>query len=138
MNVSASRIDVGDDEPVLLSAAVVLFFPAGQMKLSTLRTEARKGRLATSRVGGKDYVTHRAIKDMFELCRVQRNHPASKSATKAEDEYGSSETARLTAERDALLIRLETPNSRFANTSRTKTAGRTQASVTPLRLGSRT
>jgi hypothetical protein len=79
--------------PVPLARAVSLFFPEGGVTVSTLRTEARKGRLALERIGGKDFVTGEAINQMRELCRVERKVRASTpEAAKAGASSGSSVT----------------------------------------------
>lgn len=138
MNRADLRREIGDDEPVLLSAAVDLFFAPGMMKLSTLRTEARKGRLATSRVAGKDYVTRSAVKDMFERCRVERSRPASKSApSQTDEESGSSETASGIDGQDALRRKLAKLKNGSATISR-KNAGPTRPNVVRLRSSSAT
>lgn len=111
--------DPADDEPVRLQDAVALFFPAGAMKLSTLRTEARKGRLATIRIGGKDYVTRRDIQDMLTRCREHGSRPASKSEPKAESASGSSGTANGIDAQAALRNRLGRPSKPSPTTSPT-------------------
>lgn len=125
--------DLGYDEPVLLSRALGLFFPHGGMTISALRTEARKGRLDVMRIAGKDWTTARAIKEMMDRCRVERSPRALNSAPNQTAEgSGSSETANCIDEQDALRIRLQTPNSRFANTSPTKRARPTHQNVVRL------
>jgi hypothetical protein len=130
---------LADDDPVPLRAAVELFFPLGGMTLSKLRAQAEKGNLAIERIGRTEFVTARAIREMRARCREQESRHASKPAeSRTESSSGSSETAKHIAARDALLTRLETPNSRFANISRTKAKDRTRNNVSPLRPASQT
>jgi hypothetical protein len=90
--------------PIPLKKAVAIFFPEGGVSVSTLRTEARKGRLVLERIGGKDFVTGEAIEKMRELCRVQPKVPAYTSeGPRAARPIGSSETERASAELAALM-----------------------------------
>lgn len=52
------------DTPVPLAKAVELFFPHGGATISTLRTEARKGRLTLTRIGNRDFVTQQDAQEM--------------------------------------------------------------------------
>lgn len=89
---------VGPDDPIRLKVAATLAFPDGSMSVSGLRREAGRGRLAITRIAGKDYTTLRAIDEMRALCRVQPKVPVSGSdplARMAKDHmppHGSSET----------------------------------------------
>jgi hypothetical protein len=69
--------DVSDNTPLRLSDAAALAFPHGGMTASGLRREAAKGRLAVSRIAGKDYTTLAAIREMIETCRVEPKVPVS-------------------------------------------------------------
>lgn len=90
--------------PMPLEVAVKECFPFGGASVSTLRTEARKGRLAIERIGGKDYVTRAAIEQMRKLCRVQARGCASPSTgEKVESQSISSETERIERARNAAL-----------------------------------
>lgn len=122
----------GDDVPMTLAQAVEQCFPLGGVTVSTLRTEARKGRLVTERIAGKDFVTRRAIDEMRARCREQGSRPVSKSAPKQTDERsGSSETDNGIDAQAALRLRLSKPSRLSANTSRTA-SGRTRANVVRL------
>lgn len=91
------------DDPVPLSEAVRLFFPHGGATVSSLRTEARKGRLALERIAGKDFVTLRAIQDMRAKCRTVASQPASISGKEgAGPTPGSSSTERMKQAQAAL------------------------------------
>ena len=128
-----------DDDPVPLKAAVDLFFPLGGMTLSKLRAQAEKGNLAIERIGRTEFVTASAIREMRARCREQESRHASNAVeSRMEGSSGSSETAKHIAARDALLTKLATPSSRFANTSRTKAKDRTPNNVSPLRPASQT
>src|SRR5262245_59058736 len=90
-----SALVVDDDIPIPLAQAADLFLPAGGVSVSTLRTEARKGRLNLERIAGRDFVTRRAIQNMRELCRIQQRDQGSISASAAAVlPSGSSETER--------------------------------------------
>jgi hypothetical protein len=54
--------------PMRLAHAAAMF----GLTVSALRTEARHGRLAVSRVAGKDFVTKAEIERMFERCQLVR------------------------------------------------------------------
>ena len=74
-----------------LSAAIAEFFPGSGITVSSLRTEARNGRLALTRIAGRDYVTRGAIERMIEQCHVERNRPVSGSGSeKGESPHGLS------------------------------------------------
>lgn len=123
----------GDDVPIRLSDAVTMFFPAGALTLSALRTEARKGRLATVTIAGKQFVTRKAIMDMIELCRDQNSRPASPSdASRTDAASGSSEKDSGISAQDALRARLNAPVKRSQHTSG-KGTGPTRRNVVPLR-----
>ena len=67
------------DTPLRLSKAAAIAFPDGAVKESTLKTEHQRGRLVLEKVGGRWFVTLRAILEMRKLCRVVVNRPASGS-----------------------------------------------------------
>ena len=52
--------------PMRLAHAAAMF----GLTVSALRTEAKRGRLAISRVAGKDFVTKAEIERMFERCQL--------------------------------------------------------------------
>ena len=59
---AVSRPDA--NAPVRLETAATLAFPDGSITAKALRREARNGRLAITRVAGKDFTTLAAIEDM--------------------------------------------------------------------------
>lgn len=101
--------------PMRLADAVEKAFPYGGMTVSGLLTEAAKGRLVIMRIASKRFVTLAAIEDMKRLCQEQAKAPDSTSAKNAETRpepsrttpHGSSETAKATLSRDALLMKLK-------------------------------
>mgnify|MGYP000473955384 CR=1 FL=1 len=113
-STSVDRIaDIGDDDPVPLAEACRLFF-RGAIKPSTLRSEARRGNLEIERIGHKDFVTAKAIREMRRKCLVQRSDHDYGSVQRKEihrDEFsgrppGSSSTEADTSPRDALNLKL--------------------------------
>ncbi len=123
---------IGEDEPVLLSRAPSIFFPHGGVSVSTLRTEMRKGNLVTERIGGKDFVTAKAIKDMRSRCQGHGSRPASISEQKVESASGSSETGSGIDAQTALRNRLSRP-SRPSQTTSPTASGPTRRNVVHLR-----
>ena len=68
--------DIEDDVPLRLDVAARLAFPDGSITLSSLRNEARKGRLTVWRIANKDMTT------LAEIRRIDgpmpRQGPASR------------------------------------------------------------
>jgi hypothetical protein len=102
-----------------LEVAIRECFPYGGATVSTLRTEARKGRLAIERIGGRDYVTRAAIEEMRKLCRVQaRAHDYTSIGERAESPSMSSEmeyTRRAQAAAVAISERLKKRSRNISN-----------------------
>jgi hypothetical protein len=73
------RDEIAADTPLRLDIAAQIAFPDGSMTVSGLRRERNRGRLVTSFVAGKEYVTLHAIAEMIALCRVARPAPALSS-----------------------------------------------------------
>ncbi|RVM54074.1 hypothetical protein CN106_01540 [Sinorhizobium meliloti] len=82
--------DIGDDELISLAKAAELFF-RGEIKKSSLRTEARKGNLEIFRIANKDFVTRNAIRRMVERCKL----PSPVSSTATSQNITAKEAARL-------------------------------------------
>jgi hypothetical protein len=74
---AVSRPDA--NAPLRLEVAAALAFPDGSITAKALRREARKGRLAITRVAGKHFTTLAAIEEMSLLCLVAPDHPDSSS-----------------------------------------------------------
>jgi hypothetical protein len=91
--------------PMRLAHAAAMF----GLTVSALRTEARRGRLAISRVAGKDFVTKAEVERMFERCQLAPKAPDCGSGppeprTAATNELsGSSATESINRARDATL-----------------------------------
>jgi hypothetical protein len=104
-DVAARKRDgMSQDTPIRLAEA------AGKrgLTVSSLRTEARRGRLTVWRVAGKDWTSLAEIDRMFEKCRVPPKEPIyGLGQLAAMDSAGSSETpAGLSKTEDARLARL--------------------------------
>ena len=80
--------DVTDDMPLRLADAAALAFPHGGMTASGLRREAAKGRLAVSRIAGKDYTSLAAIRVMIERCRINPKAQGCHSSARKESRGG--------------------------------------------------
>jgi hypothetical protein len=63
---------MGDDTPLRLHDAAKIAFPDGSVSVSSLRREAKRGRLVIERVAGKDFTTLSHIERMRRLCRVEQ------------------------------------------------------------------
>jgi hypothetical protein len=117
------REPLGYDDPVPLVLAAEIFFPAGGVTPSSLRTEIRNGHLVVERIAGKDFVTRRAIEQMRERCRSQpksRDSGSTEGQKKARS--GSSSIAESTSQRDATkatakALKKPSPTTSPANTS---------------------
>jgi hypothetical protein len=114
-----------DTTPIRLTEAAERF----KLSVRALRKEADRGRLAVSRVGGKDWTTEKAVLEMFERCRVAPKEPASISDRLGSERgdstppSGSSSTEDAKLAQDAtraLIERLKagSPNTSPPSTSR--------------------
>jgi hypothetical protein len=128
-----------DTAPMTLADAVALYFPRGGLTVSSLRTEARKGRLRLVRIAGKDLVTPAAIERMIALC--QEPHAARTSQSESPPDAGrsgKSEMAeRCASARAAVLMTARELKSGLRNTSPRNT-GQPSASVIRPAFPSRT
>lgn len=82
--------DDGDDYPLTLKEACTLIF-RDTISPATLRAEADRGRLVIERIGRRDFVTRRAIREMRKRCEVA---PAQKAPVS-----GSSQSESVQMER---------------------------------------
>jgi hypothetical protein len=94
------RSNITNRTPIRLATAAELAFPDGSMTVSGLRSEARKGKLVTWRVAGKDYTTMGEIDDMLERCRtpsklIETLSSSPKSSDKSEAGKIAQAAARL-------------------------------------------
>jgi hypothetical protein len=85
----------------------------------TLRAEAERGRLTIYKIGKRYYTTPAAIREMVELCRVQKPRPVSTSTPRADN--GLSGTADALSARDALSLTVERLKNSLGDTSRPST-----------------
>lgn len=96
------------DTPLRLSKAVGIAFPDGALKPSTLMTEHQRGNLELEKIGGRWFVTLRAINEMRKKCRVVVNRPGFGSESEqAVRPYTSSSTEAERSARAAALMRAE-------------------------------
>jgi hypothetical protein len=125
---------IADDDPVPLKAAANLFFPAGGVTARTLQTEIRKGNLVPERIGGKYFITKRAINEMRERCRSQLKVPGFTSAGNVEtgELSGISATGARRSQRDATRATANRLKKRSPTTSPENTR-RQAAPVIPIR-----
>lgn len=124
-----------------LDAAAQLAFPGGGMSARSLRREAMRGRLAVSRIAGKDFTTLAAIERMIELCRAAPSEPAYGSSPSVETPpdgslklpSGASATGPSSEVQAALNATLKALNAGLPNTPSPRARRRASATVTPLR-----
>ncbi len=99
---------VNPDTPLRLSKAVAIAFPDGSLKPSTLMTEHQRGNLELEKIGGRWFVTLRAINEMRKKCRVVVNRPGFGSENEqVVRPYTSSLTEAERSARAAALIAAE-------------------------------
>src|ERR1700693_1074877 len=110
MRSQSRSSQLADDDAITLEEACELFF-RGTISPSTLRAEARRGRLAVMRIGRRDFTTPAAIREMKEACRVQPKELGSISSLSVETRkalsstppHGSFATDPLSAAQAAVL-----------------------------------
>src|SRR6266436_742431 len=131
------------DDLLRLDDAARLCFPHGRMTASALRCEARKGRLATYRVAGKDYTTPADCERMKQLCRILEKAPGSGSKNQDETATASSSNAASGAsETDQSRSALDSARARIAALSKMSSptisgpSGKSPATATVIRLKS--
>lgn len=93
-----SRETLDQDTPVTLAEACQIVF-RNKVGPDALRAEHRRGRLHIFRVGKKDFVT---LRDVREMCRAKQDRPASISTSS--DIPGSSGMA-LSASEQVLALK---------------------------------
>lgn len=111
----------GDDDTITLKDAAKHF----GFKLSTLRTEADRGRLTIYQIGNRYYTTPADIRAMVQQCRVAKKAPVSISIRSAK--HGSSETERASsalaaAQESMLQLRRPSPATSAPSTSPSRRA----------------
>jgi hypothetical protein len=128
--VSKLSDDIGHDTPLRLAIAAKIAFPNGGVTATTLRTEAKRGKLVIARVGGKDFTTLNHIKRMVERCHVKPNRPDCDSSPNSETRVVDSPAPQaglstMEAANLELAAALTTPVERLKPSKRTL-AGNTQ------------
>jgi hypothetical protein len=129
--------ELGPNDFVRLRVAAERFFPDGTMTESGLRGEARRGRLVTWRIAGKDYTSFSAIEEMKAQCRsVQRVQGSISEQQRAKNAaHGSSAMEADPSALDALLLNAQRLSKGLPAISRPST-NRTAAEAV-VRLKSR-
>src|SRR6266702_94223 len=74
-----SSENVGPDTPLRLSVAAAIAFPDQSISESSLRREAKRGRLTVEIIAGKTFTTLNEIERMRGRCRVEVRVPVSTS-----------------------------------------------------------
>ena len=116
-----AEIGTPDDDPIPLKDAAKRY---GILE-ATLRTEASRGRLTIYRIGRKDYTTPKDIREMVQLCRVEKRRHDFTSTPSASSGLSETEAAssELAAAREAvLMLRRSSPGISDRNTSRSRRA----------------
>jgi hypothetical protein len=106
-----------DERPLTLKEAGELY----RLKISTLRSEATRGRLDIFRLGRRDYTTLESLRSMVRKCQEEGRRRASTSTGDASN--GSSEMERASSARAALnqtvvALKSALPNISGRNTGR--------------------
>jgi hypothetical protein len=101
-------MSAGDDAPITLESACKLW-PDAKLKVSTLRSEAGRGRLNIFRIGRRDYTTIADMKQMVDRCRAEDSRRDFTSIRSVAN--GSSETERVSSARAVLNQMLQRRNA---------------------------
>lgn len=121
-------MNIGPDDPIRLKTAAEIAFPDGSIKVSSLRSEIRRGNLKSELIAGKQYTTLNAIAEMREKCRESRKARVYISGpVKDESQPGSSSMERLKRARDAastISQKLKKPLSDISSKSTALTGGK--------------
>lgn len=107
----------------------------GNISVSALRAEARRGNLTTFKIGKNVYTTQAHIEEMMERCRVQPNQPASTTENQMTD--GSFETEDETSGPDALDLIVDGLKKNSPLTSATRRLRGLRGEVVPMKSPSR-
>ncbi len=121
-------MNIGPNDPIRLKTAAEIAFPDGSIKVSSLRSEIRRGNLKSELIAGKQYTTLNAIVEMREKCRESRKARVYISGpVKDESQPGSSSMDRLKRARDAastISQKLKKPLSDISSKSTALTGGK--------------
>lgn len=136
--------DHADDALLTLNEACEIYF-RGKVSPSTLRAEAKRGKLVIERIGRKDFVTPAAIREMREKCRVQQSPRACGSSQKENGATGGSNKpsgASSIEEGNIALASLQASlkklRKRSPSTSHKSGKSPVKGTVTPIKSSSRT
>jgi hypothetical protein len=124
------------DEPMTLREAAAVFFPDGPLTLSSLRTAASNGQLATIRVAGKDLTTPKSVRALVQPCLAEKRSRPASGFEKTTGSGSSSIEAGRSAQA-ALETKLIARRSRSRNTLARGTV-RHRESVIPINSQSQT
>lgn len=131
-----------EDEPLTLAEACQLIF-RNAISPATLRAEAGRGRLVIERIGRRDFVTRRAIREMRKKCeqapapKVQGSGSSPSASAPTENQTslpsGSSETMADTSVALASVLMIADQLSGRSPDTSPKTMRRKSARVIPLK-----
>ncbi len=94
--------EIEPDTPLRLEEAIRIKFPTGNMTVSGLRKEARRGTLRVFKIANKQFTTLKAVEEMIEACREKPR------------ESGSGSGRRITITRQSALSKTEASKHRRA------------------------
>jgi hypothetical protein len=106
-----------DERPLTLREAADLY----QLKVSTLRAEAARGRLDIFRLGKRDYTTLESLRAMVRKCRDADPRRASTSTQDASNGLSATErasSARAALNQTVVALKGGLPNISGRNTGR--------------------
>ena len=105
-----------DDDTITLKDAAQHF----GYTVSTLRTEADRGRLTIYKIGKKYYTTPNDIREMVKQCRVEkkvRDFTLTRSGSSGLSETDRALSARARAQETVLRLKSSSPNISGTSTS---------------------
>jgi len=130
-----------EDDPLTLAEACQLIF-RNAISPATLRAEADRGRLVIERIGRRDFVTRRAIREMRKKCEMApapkalasgSNPSASAPMDQSNPPSGASETMADTSVALASVLMIADQLSGNSPDTSRRTTRRRSARVIPLK-----
>jgi hypothetical protein len=114
-----------DDDPITLADACRIF-PESKLTVSTLRTEAARGRLSVFRIGRRDYTSRRLMLEMVRRCQDEdhRRDFTSMKGNSGLSEMDRSKSALAALNQTAQALRKGSLNTSATSTSRNAVAHR--------------
>src|SRR5947209_13565255 len=94
-----------DEEPITLAEAAALFFPHGPLTIASFRRLEASGKLAVTRLAGKDFTTPSAVKEMLRPCQDQSQSRRA-SISEGTSKRGSSSIVQNRSAQDAAASKL--------------------------------